>query len=291
MRTDAILRSSLADAEIASQLSELSLRVILPTGVTSIGEMGAAQGGAAAAAPQPISFALSSWVNSGEADLLVWSGVDFDAALPDDEESDEEEWNTCEEWVLQSVRDLKKTGAGGLTLTDGADGVEKVMIKASPHYKSYRELCGLRRVKAGANVAATEAWRCATNGIVLGIDRSSSFGIPAALLSCWNEGCSLFVQRTRRRSPGNGTAGGRRSSIEAQAGTRVHRRHAARFHRQPRQAQPAVQALQRRREPVLPLTPSELSLSATVSARGRPRGCGRGEGDQDQELEALQANL
>ena len=185
MRTDAILRSSLAADEIKSQLSELSLRVILPTGVTSIGEMGAAQGGAAAAAPQPISFALSSWVNNGEADLLVWSGVDFDATLPDDQEPDEDEWNTCEEWVRQAVRDLKKTGAGGLTLTDGADGVEKVMIKASPHYKSYRELCGLRRVKAGANVAANEAWRCATNGIVLGIDRTSSFGILAVLLSCF----------------------------------------------------------------------------------------------------------
>ena len=191
MRTDAILRSSLAADEIKSQLSELSLRVALPTGVTSIGEMRAAQGGAAAAAPQPVSFALSSWVNSGEADLRVWSGVDFDAALSDDEESDEDEWNTCEEWLLQAVRDLKKTGAEGLTVTDGADGVEEMMIKASPHYKNYRELCGLRRVRAGANVAANEAWRCATNGIVLGIDRSSSFGLAFLL---WNEGCSLFVQ-------------------------------------------------------------------------------------------------
>ena len=70
-------------------------------------------------------------------------------------------------------------------------GVEEMMIKASPHYKNYRELCGMRRVRAGANIAANEAWRCATNGIVLGIDRSSSFGLAFLL---WNEGCSLFVQ-------------------------------------------------------------------------------------------------
>ena len=104
--------------DMATKLSELGLRVALPNGVTSIGETRAVQGGAAAAAPQSVTFSLSGWVNHGEADLLVWKDVDLTADY-------DGSGSSIGAAIKDAVADLEKTGEDGLSPPQASKGLEK----------------------------------------------------------------------------------------------------------------------------------------------------------------------